>query len=714
MGRRRGEVSREALKARDNIVEAYCAFWDHARFKHGWMKPVFSKEEVMHLLQRAALIVARGREELDRKDPHFKIRSLDGAAQEFLWTVSESPFKNDPRGDEFVRKLVHATFQDGEGYVEGLDEEMVNDFIARYGHMKTWRSDSAAETKVSDGARASEELLEELRHKWSATARKVNGLIQSIDSEDPLFAADATRQQKFTAHALQTASACDRWQERLRTILHTLATLEGEVTAMQDERQRVIQRAKADAAEATNMTPMRVEDEEEADVDGDVEEGGEEEEGAMQAIEPLAEGEAEPEAEADVADVEEVDDEMDTATARADEEAEAVAELDRISREIETNEEKLERRTRLLREWLAKEDKGDIMNERTELSGFEKQVGELTHSFMTLLHNLDGLIGPAHLRPARKQKVKVVNACLDRLERVMGELKIARSDLEKRAAAEKQRETKIRIEREEAEKRRRRERRERERSEAEAAKHAAPSPPPAATKETVGGGSAAPSTSAPASGSNESSASEGSEDEAANIWRQLRMKPRMDVRERRDHYEIVAHIPGMRLSDVKLSCKNNVLTIGGFREPSQQDLLALQRQARDHIMRQRQQRMWGLGGMWGEEEEEDERDLLLRLAAGRFGSFSEQFRLPPGQVDEHGIAAHYDKGTLSVVVPKAKKTPTPAPASTPSASSAAAPRTRSHRRPQRPRYPASATPFGAFGEPSDFGRRGFFDRDMFL
>ena len=61
----------------------------------------------------------------------------------------------------------------------------------------------------------------------------------------------------------------------------------------------------------------------------------------------------------------------------------------------------------------------------------------------------------------------------------------------------------------------------------------------------------------------------------------------------------------------------------------------------------------------GEYSPQDEDLLLLKLAAGRFGKFSESFRLPQN-CNEDRVTAKYDAGNLFIVIPKLTK-PNPRP-----------------------------------------------------
>lgn len=56
---------------------------------------------------------------------------IDGSGREYLWTVCENPdILENPLN--FVVGLVHATFQDGVGYVEGLSKDKVDNYINRF------------------------------------------------------------------------------------------------------------------------------------------------------------------------------------------------------------------------------------------------------------------------------------------------------------------------------------------------------------------------------------------------------------------------------------------------------------------------------------------------------------------------------------------------------------------------------------------------------
>lgn len=126
-------LTNKEKRKKEELVEAYSDFWNNIRFRKGWQQPVFTREEVLHLLEKAADIVIRKRTLLDEEEDGFKMRMIDGSARDFLWSVNEHPvvIGDFEQEDEFVHQLVHATFKDAKGYVEGLTEEEIQDFIMK-------------------------------------------------------------------------------------------------------------------------------------------------------------------------------------------------------------------------------------------------------------------------------------------------------------------------------------------------------------------------------------------------------------------------------------------------------------------------------------------------------------------------------------------------------------------------------------------------------
>ncbi len=92
--------------------------------------------------------------------------------------------------------------------------------------------------------------------------------------------------------------------------------------------------------------------------------------------------------------------------------------------------------------------------------------------------------------------------------------------------------------------------------------------------------------------------------------------PAVDVCEREKEYEITAELPGMDASNVDVKLANGVLTIKGEKK---------------------------------EEKEQKEKDYYM--SERRFGSFQRSFQLPEG-IDEDRIQANFEKGVLTITLPK--------------------------------------------------------------
>jgi HSP20 family protein len=95
-----------------------------------------------------------------------------------------------------------------------------------------------------------------------------------------------------------------------------------------------------------------------------------------------------------------------------------------------------------------------------------------------------------------------------------------------------------------------------------------------------------------------------------------RWVPAMDLVEAEDHFVLKADLPGLSESDVSIEVRDNALTISGERKP-------------EHEKRER--------GWYRVERS--------------FGSFSRSLTLPDG-IDPDSISAGFDRGVLSVTIPK--------------------------------------------------------------
>ena len=103
-------------------------------------------------------------------------------------------------------------------------------------------------------------------------------------------------------------------------------------------------------------------------------------------------------------------------------------------------------------------------------------------------------------------------------------------------------------------------------------------------------------------------------------WRAL--TPEVDVGETDKALKITAELPGMSEADVEVTLADDVLTIKGEKR-----------------------------------EESDQAEKDMHITERRYGSFQRSFRLPEG-IDAGKIEAGFDKGVLTVSVPKSAKAAT--------------------------------------------------------
>jgi HSP20 family molecular chaperone IbpA len=131
----------------------------------------------------------------------------------------------------------------------------------------------------------------------------------------------------------------------------------------------------------------------------------------------------------------------------------------------------------------------------------------------------------------------------------------------------------------------------------------------------------------------------------SEMWRSMKLKPKFEMAQTHDATILQAHIPGMREEDIEIERDEDgqSFTVKGLRVPTPAEEAAMRRQLKSMLARD----PWGLYYPQGEKE----RDLLTRMGAGRYGSFSETFEVSPDDVDLSGISASYTGGVLRIVVP---------------------------------------------------------------
>ena len=243
-------LTSEQQSKKAQLVSAYCDFWNNIRFRKGWQKPIFLKEEVLPLLERAAEIVIRKRSEIDTKTKNaFTMRMIDGSAREYLWTVTEHPInpsdKTFKKESEFVHQLVHATFKDGNGYVENLTKEEIDEFIM----------------EVESELDKSLPIVDRINRMISTLHTIMNQVNQSSETVSKELLSDNTSLQslrKFERSLAETENTALSLFKRFNSIKQKLSTLENEVAESDEEEPtETLQEASNTLRQSANSLPVQ-------------------------------------------------------------------------------------------------------------------------------------------------------------------------------------------------------------------------------------------------------------------------------------------------------------------------------------------------------------------------------------------------------------------------------------------------------------------------
>lgn len=100
--------------------------------------------------------------------------------------------------------------------------------------------------------------------------------------------------------------------------------------------------------------------------------------------------------------------------------------------------------------------------------------------------------------------------------------------------------------------------------------------------------------------------------------------PRVDIKENKTNYKIIAELPGMEKDDVKVEVKDRILTIEGEKKEEKE-----------------------------KEEKEEKEDNYYRVERS-YGSFHRSFSLPE-DTKEDKIKAGYKNGVLTLTIPRSKE-----------------------------------------------------------
>eukprot|EP01012_Entosiphon_sulcatum_P048311 TRINITY_DN667_c1_g3_i1.p1 TRINITY_DN667_c1_g3~~TRINITY_DN667_c1_g3_i1.p1 ORF type:complete len:653 (-),score=104.42 TRINITY_DN667_c1_g3_i1:9-1967(-) len=240
-----------------SLVEAYGWFWRNLRFHPELAQRAFSKEEVEPLLTEAAEYVVRIRKELDERSPGVKLRLRDGSAQQFLW--HQADMGADPASDPqvFVRHLVHATFKDANGYVEGLSEARVDELMIGIKESKAAKPFHQRYETHSNGERGID-----WQHCIADLARKVLEQAQSVppssDPNDPRWRSLCNSLESVSAALHEMQAKKSHSIEKSAESFEKTAKVEPNATTEATEEQRLITGKTAPKEEKESATRLQI------------------------------------------------------------------------------------------------------------------------------------------------------------------------------------------------------------------------------------------------------------------------------------------------------------------------------------------------------------------------------------------------------------------------------------------------------------------------
>eukprot|EP00009_Paramoeba_aestuarina_P007996 CAMPEP_0201518852 /NCGR_PEP_ID=MMETSP0161_2-20130828/9580_1 /ASSEMBLY_ACC=CAM_ASM_000251 /TAXON_ID=180227 /ORGANISM="Neoparamoeba aestuarina, Strain SoJaBio B1-5/56/2" /LENGTH=600 /DNA_ID=CAMNT_0047916741 /DNA_START=99 /DNA_END=1898 /DNA_ORIENTATION=+ len=125
------------------------------------------------------------------------------------------------------------------------------------------------------------------------------------------------------------------------------------------------------------------------------------------------------------------------------------------------------------------------------------------------------------------------------------------------------------------------------------------------------------------------------EKELRESWAELKLDAKLRVTTAADRYIITGNIPGMDEKDIGIEVVDggNTLQISGVRLPTPAELQQMKNRLAHYTY-----------------PKEHEKELLLRLGAGRFGRFCDKYSLK--NCDRNNIEASYERGVLRVFIPR--------------------------------------------------------------
>eukprot|EP01114_Cavostelium_apophysatum_P013772 TRINITY_DN3411_c0_g1_i7.p1 TRINITY_DN3411_c0_g1~~TRINITY_DN3411_c0_g1_i7.p1 ORF type:complete len:740 (+),score=249.18 TRINITY_DN3411_c0_g1_i7:190-2409(+) len=668
-----GPLSSKQAQASREVRDSYNDFWNNIKFRRGWESPLVDMNQVSPLLDEAAEIVVRIRSYLDEKDPSIKMRMRDGSAREYLWEWQHGDGETSPMDnpEEFVNEMVHWTFRDANGYVEGLTEEELDRYIRicrKYNQ----------ERHLTD--------LERLRNTWKETQNWIEKLMTSPAITEMENNKSGSGASKEDSAALQTLL---RHLEGIKSEVQHLVRHPTESSNHPDSENRGEEKEK----EKTDTLPLpptneeissidqpsRVEipdssdDEEDSlgeelpsegqssepptpQVNVDTEKNEKKEEQNVPAI-PTEESSDKKPQETDQPHVDHVEieeipsdsSETSDSTAKSEASDPSTGAEPKVREPREKPVEKKEPDTSVLKIQVIAEEVDKVKPEIQSLldtagklqeeelfenpeglkivQQLQKKCLAYAEGLMKDLLKLDEISATQEIRPMRKAQVSIIQKMIDEVDSVSKRLRGFAGVLEQKEAERMQKESeakKLEEERIFEEKRKKREEDKKKKEDLKKEKQQQQQE------------------------SEQKEEEEGEEEDGTIDWSHLKLKPKFEVSENARSYEIASFIPGMESKDIQvgLGKERDTIKIEGLRAPNQSELYQLN--ASVH------RRFRGV-----EIDPHSARELLLKAGSGRFGKFSETYQLPD-DANPDNIQATYERGVLRVIIPKIQRVRRPA------------------------------------------------------
>lgn len=367
-----------------DVTQSYVRFWNtvkKTRWQHASL--LSNSDHVEEYLSLAAEIVTRVRSRLDCEKPANPHRLKEGSAVEFLWLLDYYP-EDHPR--KFTRGLVHATFSDSKGYLEGLSKSQLDHWIDQ---VFDWKDREEAE-RMASIAHDEEAVLEESSALYEAVCHLFGGTERDAEWKKSIQYSKSVNAVKKALHkASLTCKAYEHKVEKLRR-------------ASEESKKRKRGESHADEMATESMKPTgQAEDEGEASAtmmdDGVIEDKSSVNESALLEIQRVG---------GEVAHLEDVVHHLTEGTDHLDIE------------DLKKNPEKSERM----------------------LEKYQYECLASIESLMKDLYRLDAITGVPDIRPARKKQVGKIQHLLSDVDAVKE--KLHDYMLEIRADREQEEETK--------------------------------------------------------------------------------------------------------------------------------------------------------------------------------------------------------------------------------------------------------------------------------